>query len=244
MDTMRQIGFYKNKFAQSQAFDKILRFNKAIKILQKKKPSNFLDLGCADGGFCKIIQQKLNIAEVYGVDISEKAIMKAKEKGINSLYQNIDEGNLSFPSEFFDAIFCGELIEHLFDPDHLLDEIHRVLKKDGICILTTPNLASWYNRIALLLGYQPFFSEVSIKYQVGYLFKSPFNVGHIRLFTLKALLELLKIHKFKIEKIYSLGINTELGIGKKLRFIAYFANIISNPFPSLSTNLMVVFNKK
>lgn len=54
-----------------------------------------------------------------------------------------------------------------FDPDHMLDELYRVLKPKGICILITPNLAAWFNRFALPLGYQPGGLDASLRYYVG-----------------------------------------------------------------------------
>ncbi len=54
-----------------------------------------------------------------------------------------------------------EVIEHLYNSDLVISEIYRILKRNGILILSTPNLASWINRLVLLLGYQPFSHDVS-----------------------------------------------------------------------------------
>jgi SAM-dependent methyltransferase len=141
-------------------------------------------------------------------------------------------------------VFCGELIEHMFDPDHLLKEIKRVLKPRGVCILTTPNLSSWANRIALLLGYQPFYTEVSTKFGVGHLFPFWLNAGHIRLFTYRAIRDLVKIYDLQVEEIYGVGINTKLGLGKKFFLITILLNKIFQAFPSFASDLIVVFRKK
>jgi len=47
-----------------------------------------------------------------------------------------------FEDNCFDAVTAFELIEHLFDPDHFLKEVYRVLKPEGTFVLSTPNLAS------------------------------------------------------------------------------------------------------
>jgi len=75
-----------------------------------------------------------------------------------------------------------------------------VLKPEGIFVLSTPNLASIYNRVALLLGYQPFNVMVSLNNSTGHLCFSAGGAAsdHIRFFTLRSLKELLKIHNFKI----------------------------------------------
>ena len=53
------------------------------------------------------------------------------------------------------------MIEHLYNPDHMLEECRRVLKPGGLLIISTPNLQAWYNRILFLFGVQPIFYEVS-----------------------------------------------------------------------------------
>lgn len=104
---------------------------------------------------------------------------------------------------FFDMIFCGEVIEHLYDTDFFLEEVYRVLRPQGICVFTTPNLAAWHNRIILLLGFQPNYTKVSLKYNVGKIIKEKSGVGggHIRVFTMKAFKELLRLHSFELLKI-------------------------------------------
>lgn len=100
-------------------------------------------------------------------------------------------------------------IEHIFDPDYFLDEIFRVLRPRGILAVVTPNLACWYNRIILLLGYQPHYTEVSARENVGKLYygkvardnKESIS-GHLRVFTYLALNDLLVIHHFEIMKTF------------------------------------------
>jgi len=86
----------------------------------------------------------------------------------------------------------------------MLREAYRVLRKGGYILISTPNLASWINRIIMLLGYQPYNAEVSTEILVGvpwraYSFTKP--SGHIRPFTLRALIELLRYHGFEVVKV-------------------------------------------
>ncbi|WP_185747316.1 class I SAM-dependent methyltransferase [Humibacillus xanthopallidus] len=62
---------------------------------------------------------------------------------------------LPLDSASVDAIFCGELIEHLFDPRRFLDECHRVLVPGGLLLVTTPNIATLQDRLRFLLGKAP-----------------------------------------------------------------------------------------
>ena len=72
-----------------------------------------------------------------------------------------DDGGLPLTDSSVDVVIMSELIEHLVDPDGTLDEAWRVLRPGGTLLLSTPNLAAWYNRVLLRFGIQPLFTEVS-----------------------------------------------------------------------------------
>ena len=117
------------------------------------------------------------------------------------------------------------------------------LKKDGYFYISTPNLASWFNRVIFLFGYQPFFTEISNEDKtLGLKFTQAFTknrapLGHIRVFTLKGLIDLLEYHGFVIMNKY----------GGKIeylpRFMKPFDKFFSN-FPYLASDLFVVARKK
>jgi len=131
-----------------------------------------------------------------------------------------------------------EIIEHLFNTDGLLREIHRILTPTGKAIFTTPNLSWWVSRLIVLLGYQPYHSEVSMIYNVGK-YKSEANIqpgGHIRLFTHRALKELLKLHGFAVIGDY----------GLKSTALPWYLKAIDKMLsrrPSLANWLVIVVNK-
>ena len=177
------------------------RVKKLINLFAKHKADRLLDIGCGEGSLTLLLKESVRAKEVFGVEIASEGVMAAKSKGINCQRLNVDEEGLPFQEEYFDAIFCGELIEHLFDPDHLLREVYRVLKPEGFFIIATPNLGAWYNRIALLIGYQPYAVTAGLEHHnAGKLWISaPAGTEHIRFFTLRALKELLQYHGFKIK---------------------------------------------
>jgi methionine biosynthesis protein MetW len=234
------------------------RVKKAGRLFQKHlgRAERLLDVGCGVGAVGLYLQEVLGAGEVHGLEISESRVAAAQQRGIRAVRGDLNQGPLPFGDGSFDAIFCGEIIEHLVDPDHLLDEIHRTLTPRGICVLTTPNLASWVNRLALLLGWQPFYTSISFRHEVGRPKFLVSNYGcrdHLRLFTLSALKQLLRLHGFRILGVKGSTIG-EVDTGVRdfrlapLRAFVYHAlrplDALASTFPSLSTRVIVAFKKR
>jgi ubiquinone/menaquinone biosynthesis C-methylase UbiE len=161
-------------------------------------------VGCGDGTLSVVIGEIVKAKEIYGIDISLEAVSLAKKRGIRSFQIDTDKEDFPFEENFFDFVFCSEIIEHVFDTDKLLCNIYRVMKPGAKMLITTPNLAAWYSRIGLLLGYNPMRCSVSLKNpQSGKMFKiKSYGFEHIRFFTLVGLKDLLKYNGFTIEKIF------------------------------------------
>ena len=166
-------------------------------------PIKILDIGC--GQNCELFKYKSEADEYFGCDFYDKINIKIDD------YQkiNLNEEKLAdkYRDEKFNVIFCGEIIEHLFSPDELLDEIKILMDKNSILVLSTPNLGYYLNRIMLFFGISPFFLENSSEVKLGrkFRFLGQFNKteGHIRLFTHGALKDLLKLKGLEIIKIKS-----------------------------------------
>ncbi len=97
-----------------------------------------LDVGCGDGTFAVLVKNKYQ--EVYGVDISAEAIKRAKGKGIRVFQVNLNSERLPFEPDYFDTVTCLDVIEHVFDPRVLIEEIYRVLRPGGEGFITFPNI--------------------------------------------------------------------------------------------------------
>lgn len=170
----------------------------------KLNVKNILDVGCGDGTLSQIISHKLTKAKVIGVDISPTLVKKSKG-GIDTYEIDVCTQPLPFEDNKFDVVIVARTFEHLVDPDFATKEIKRVLKRKGLLLLSTPNLGAWHNRLLLMLGLQPFFTEVSSKKVFGRKFSQLGEgnpaVGHLRIFTLNALKAFLSYYEFKIIKI-------------------------------------------
>lgn len=109
-----------------------------------------LDLGCGSG---RIGKNMLDLGyQVAGLDFSEEAVKKAQARGISAKRANLDESILE-PDNSFDVVWAGDIIEHVFDPMGLLKEVQRILKTDGVLILSIPSDVGIISRIKMLLGH-------------------------------------------------------------------------------------------
>ncbi len=182
-----------------------------------------LDIGCYDGSDSKKILKQGN--DVYGIEIYKVPCEISRSKGIKVYNFDVDmEKNWPFDEEMFDVIIAGEIIEHVSNPDELLNKIHKHLKKNGMLILTTPNIASIGRRIMLLFGKNPFI-EISSIPKIN---RFP-PVGHVRYYTKKDILRQLKFHMFEIDEITSDRLN--LGI--------LTSKFLARIFPTLSFRFII-----
>lgn len=179
------------------------------------KAKRVIDLGCGDGHVTCRLKEMLRADEVYGLDIDREKLFAAKERGIKTHRLDLNQDKLPFQEGYFDLACSLEVVEHLFNPDNMLNEVHRVLSRGGWLLISTPNLASWANRISLLLGYQPYNVEVSTEIVAGVpyargVFRRP--AGHVRAFTFRALKQLLEHHGFQVVTVAGYpGVNPKNG---------------------------------
>jgi 2-polyprenyl-3-methyl-5-hydroxy-6-metoxy-1,4-benzoquinol methylase len=166
----------------------------------------FLDVGCGDGFFMRELDRELELTgrewRLTGVDFSEYQLELAGRLPYSFRRCNLEDA-IPFGDACFDVVFAGEIIEHLYNPDYLLEECRRVVKPGGHLVVTTPNLQAWYNRALFLFGVQPIFYETSTKTTaVGagplrWVKRGSDPVGHLRVFNRAALLDLMRHEGFE-----------------------------------------------
>ena len=161
------------------------RIEEAIDLLDKG--NILLDIGCGEGTFAELAQKKF--IYVYGMDLCFKALKSAYNKNIQVVKGNLNKEGISFQNGSFDAVTCLDVIEHVFDPVALLIEINRVLKKNGILILTTPNVR-----------FIDYVSSILLKGKFSKTSDDPdtYNGGHINYFTFSDIRNLLKNSVFNL----------------------------------------------
>lgn len=189
------------------------------------KDKKVLDAGCYNGKYSEIFLKNDN--EVYGIDASRDAIEEANKRGVKATVGNL-EARFPFDDKTFDVVHAGEVVEHLYDTDIFISECRRVLKAEGLLIVTTPNTLSLPRRILYLFGNGRFF-EASNTFST-----EQKAVGHIRFFTKKLLKRFVESKGFKMEKYTS----------DQVTFPFFVSGLLAKIHPTFGRLLIMSFVKK
>jgi SAM-dependent methyltransferase len=112
-------------------------------------PKRILDAGCATGYIALLLMHAGH--RVTAIELNPQMARDARTHGVDVLEHDLEEP-LPLPSASVDAVHACEVLEHLFDTEGFLHELHRVLVPHGVLILSTPNLNSLANRLRVLAG--------------------------------------------------------------------------------------------
>lgn len=118
------LGIFVNPFyfARRGLADAMLRHSKSL-------TGALLDVGCGT----KPYQALFDVDKYIGLDIDSDF---ARKRGFADYYY--DGILFPFPDQEFDAVLCNQVLEHVFNPDHFLCEINRVMKPSAKMLLTVP----------------------------------------------------------------------------------------------------------
>jgi SAM-dependent methyltransferase len=163
----------------------MIKDKKRLQKLASLSYGSVLDIGFNDN-------PNLFLVDPIGFDSSNSNKKKAQNYK-NIIVGDCQEISLYFPPLSFDTIIAGEIIEHLEHPAKFLRECKKILKDDGVLLITTPNPYNITTIIANVL-----FIERGV---------AP---GHINLFPYRNMIALLNHVELECEKVLDAGGGTKL----------------------------------
>lgn len=180
------------------------------------KSFKVLDIGCGNGDDLIRIRDCVDVeSSLYGIEVYDPYRRKCQDKGINVNSLNIEVDPFPYTDAYFDVIVINQVVEHVKEIFYVFSEISRVVKPSGLVVVGIPNIASWHDRLAILLGNQP----TCLK-----------TLGpHVRGFTVPSFRKFIecdgyfKVCGFKGSGFYP--------------FPAFYAKLLSRLFPSFSTSI-------
>ncbi len=181
-------------------FDDVV-LSKIIGLIKQNSIQNVIDIGGNNGSYLKKL-----------IDLHSNLIGTCFDLNCLNTYSDInyvngDATELSayFSEESFDLALLLDVIEHIPETDRVIDGISHILKRSGFLVIITPNLSSLVNRLSLLVGMLPPPMEVSyLRSNFGRPNLGGAPVGHLRIFTFKAIVEFVKFHRFQIIESFTL----------------------------------------
>lgn len=193
--SQKELDRYYQKFSFDDgfSFEKNLRIDarRSLRNLKKIGFTNgeLLDIGCGAGFF--IDEAKKSGWKVTGIDSAKKPVEYARQKlKLNVIQKDFKEYKTH---QRFDIVSLQQVIEHLSNPNDVLKKMRRLLRKDGIVCISTPNINSWLHKI--------------LKERFNY-FIPP---EHLIYYSPKTLRKVLEKNGFEVIRITSYGYPMDLG---------------------------------
>ena len=178
-----------------------------LKLLRPMPQARILEVGPGDENIAVQAGQILGAVQTTGLEYYGCAAAASKP-GFQVLECDINEERWPFADGSFDVILGNQVIEHLPNTDHFMKEIARLLSDRGYAVISTPNLGSFVNIAMLLFTWQGNHNHVSDEFcglgnplsgmRWHARVRNPRQ--HMRLFTLRALCDLAKVHGLKTEQ--------------------------------------------
>ena len=131
---------FKEKWGFTSEYSTNIR-NDLIHLISQdsEKKMNILEIGCACGATLLSIKNNYPNSQLYGIEINENSAKIAKCFA-DVCDVNIEKSNLPYEEEFFDYIMFGDVLEHLNNPEKVLKNMKKYLKKDGYILASIPNV--------------------------------------------------------------------------------------------------------
>ena len=174
-----------------------------------RSPKKILEGGCGTGKYV-FAYRKLGY-DIVGVDFASDLIRRIKEIDSALPVYEADITKLPFEDGYFDCYYSGGVIEHFEEgPDRALREARRVLKTNGLFLVTVPFI-NVIRTIKFMLSGEKFnkdlFQKKVIKCEIGGTFKGLSGYDFCEYsFNAKSLMPYFKKHGFRVEKIYATDI--------------------------------------
>ncbi|PIN86229.1 hypothetical protein COV19_05465 [Candidatus Woesearchaeota archaeon CG10_big_fil_rev_8_21_14_0_10_44_13] len=157
-----------------------------------------LEIGCSTAIDSYLLAEKNKNIEAHCIDISPESIKTVKRIGkhfrLGVSADVMDAERMDFKDGFFDIVFSQGVIEHFRNPDKVMGEQKRVLKKGGFLVIDVPQKYTFYTLI----------KHRQIR-------KGTWPWGWETEYSKRQLVRLGKRHGLRLEKVYAYGYDGYMG---------------------------------
>lgn len=129
--------YLKKLLTQLPPFQAVFRATEAETLSKYKLKEPILDIGCGDGIFSEVFLDKKKL--LYGLDLDKRALKEAEKRKRYIQIIKADTAHIPFSKDKFGGVLANSSLEHIKKVEPVLKEIFRVLRKDGLFLLSAPS---------------------------------------------------------------------------------------------------------
>jgi 2-polyprenyl-3-methyl-5-hydroxy-6-metoxy-1,4-benzoquinol methylase len=148
---------------------------KIVEWMADRRPARILDLGCSGGQLAAALRKHGH--HVTGVDVVE--IEGVRDHVDEFMLIDLERGIGEVNAAPFDVVLAADVLEHVKEPEQLLEEARGVLAPDGVVLACVPNFGHWYARARVASG------------TFAYERRGILDAGHVRFFTRRSFRKLV-----------------------------------------------------
>lgn len=146
------MGFGNTRAAPSVAYehknDSMSSHGQLVTYIATRPTGVLVDLGCSDGSLTAEFKKQGH--HVIGVDLNYHSGI---DENVDAFFQcNLDDGLPVELPDNIDIVVCADVLEHIRNPQQILEELSSKITRGGVVIASIPNFGHWYPRIRTALG--------------------------------------------------------------------------------------------
>jgi 2-polyprenyl-3-methyl-5-hydroxy-6-metoxy-1,4-benzoquinol methylase len=206
------------------------RYTKQLKkVIQYTSVGKVLDIGCGYGAMLRVAQAQG--WHTYGLELSKRCVELCNNKWqLNVQQKDIFQAN--YPDNYFNLIIMDNVLEHMVQPDAVLNEVRRILAHQGVLLISVPNILGLSFRCWFV-----YIKMMNIQFE-------PKTYGHVFFYTMSTIKFMLKKHGFIIKEAYT-DQAPHLGKSKGLeRMLKKIVIYIGKHIPGCGNQITVYAMKK
>lgn len=210
-------------------------------VVNKGKPLKILDIGCGAG---KNLESLSRFGETFGIDNSPEAIKFCKKRKLANQVYLRNSDNTKFPNNYFDIVVLLDVLEHV-DEKPTLVEINRILKPNGLLILTVPAFSWLWSQWDVVLHHKRRYNASQLLISLTQNNFKPLKTTYLHSFLIPPIIIIRSIKsKLKASKEYSSDFQINSSLINTILFLlsrieAMIINFFSIPFGTSIVSLSI-----
>ncbi len=158
-----------------------------------------LDVGCGLGGTSRLLKSEFGVDYTVGVEQEQDIAERARKNVDKIVVGSIEDEQLPIHDIKYNLIILADVLEHLYDPWACLGRCVAMTNKDGLILISVPNIQNWKVLLKLMVG------------RWTYTDSGIMDRTHIRFFTVNSLVEMINKQPLRI-----LSLKRTMGIEMKI----------------------------